>query len=120
RDDVLANRLHVRCFFDGKAIGKLHQHFGTAGFWRVNRSREPIDRWRVTNDSRALSCRESARISQLSEVRLDGIETSEVRFIANGSDNHLTALIAQSKREHLHARRRACELTEVAIDVGDV
>src|SRR5215208_6337007 len=63
RDHIASNRLDVLSFVDGKTIGELHQHLRTSRFWRVNRSREPVDRLCFANESFLFRSAQTAWIS---------------------------------------------------------
>jgi len=62
--ELLRDGLNERRFFDDEAIGELDEHFGSAGFGRMDAAGGPVDRLRGLDNFAGLRLRCFARIGE--------------------------------------------------------
>ena len=119
RDDVRADLADVGRVVDGEAIGQFHQRGRRAGLRRVDRAGDVVDRRRRRDQRFGLRVvhAEHARIGELRQARIVGLQVGEQRLVGDRDRDHVAAFLGLADAVYLHPRARRGEHVEVAIDV---
>jgi len=87
----------------------------------VDRSAQPVDRFCLLDETRAIGCGESTRIGEAAECQAVLLEVRDVGFVGDGDDYRFSAFFAFSERELLYAvGSSGGDGVEVPIEIGDV
>ena len=93
RDDVLADVADVRAVVDGQAVGQLHQRRRRAGFGRVNRAGDVVDRRRAPARSRSATASSILIVRGSASFARSALFWSS--FAISASDATATAIISR-------------------------
>jgi len=119
RDQIVADRPDVLVLVHGEPVGELHQRGWRAGFRRVDRAGDVVDRrgsvdellrLRVVHVDRARVGKLREACAVLLQPRHDGVRRDRDR-------DHLAAFLGLADRVDLHARARFLEHAHVLIDL---
>ncbi len=121
-DHVRADVLDVGRVVHRQPVGQFHQRGGRAGFGGVDGAGDVVDRGGL-GDQRvggSIVHADRARVGQLGQACVVGIQAGQQIFIGHGDRDHRAALLALADGEHLHPRAGRRQRPEVAVDVGGV
>ena len=104
--------------FDRQPERQLDQHFGAAGFGRVDAAGRVVDRLAGRDQLFRLRIGDRAGIGQLRGDLLVLVELLDRRFVGDRERNHVAPFLSLADPEQLDSRRRLLERLVVADDVG--
>ena len=119
-DHVLADLLYLIAFIDGESVEHLDHRFGAAGFRRMQRAAEQIDRLAPLHQVSAIGGGQSARIGELLQDCLVVVEMRDGVFIGDDAGNDLAAFLGFADGDDFHPLRRRLDRTKVLRRLGAV
>ena len=123
RDQVVADRLDVLVIVDDQAVGELHQRGRRAGFRRVDRAGDVVDRRRRGDQRFRLRIVhvDGARIAELREPRAVLVELRHDRVRGDRDGDHLASFFGLADGDDLDAAGRGLlEHAHVLVDLFGV
>ena len=119
RDDVRADELHVGSVVDRQPVSEFHQRGGRAGFGRMDRAGDVVNRERLADQRLRFGViqPQCSRIGKLCQACAVLLGLSEQSLIGDCDGDHLAPLLAMADREDLHPRTGRGEQSKVPIHV---
>ena len=113
--DVLADAPDHGLLGHGEAVGELEHGFGRAGFVRMQRGVEIIDRPCARDDALGGGGIGPARIGERRSRGFQPVEIADALLVGDREQHDIAALFGASDGEHAHARRGRGECPAIGV-----